>query len=408
MHRESTKRWLAWALFNSEVEELNSYQAEEIEQILKEMCDRTGIRFPADSIDKENNPIRLTLDPMTWSHRPLIAYVVTDLIVGRLLCPFLMRSMGFSRLTGELMDSADVRFWYKPRRLKRVRKGQKTVPVGVKHLRPKVDLAEALQGSNSGAGAGEGPDDDATLDLEETTSDGVFLLHGVGVGPLPYLDLLKRIFKKMDVPMLVIEVPYIALRVAEPDIRGPDATAEAIATALRSVNMERATIVSHSFGTVMTSWLLRHCRKCIHSVVLIDPVSLQLARADVAHAAIHRRPMSSVDVLLEYFVFREQSIAATLARHFVWHRNVIWANDLPKNGRAVAVLSENDVIVPSAAVKEYLKDHDVDCVWLEKCGHAGFIVREDALNLIVDEVVKRANTPRLRIDEDYNLMTEEK
>ena len=44
---------------------------------------------------------------------------------------------------------------------------------------------------------------------------------------------------------------------------------------------------------------------------------LQLARADVAYAAIHRRAITSADALLEYFVFRELGVAATLGRNFL-------------------------------------------------------------------------------------------
>jgi len=106
---------------------------------------------------------------------------------------------------------------------------------------------------------------------------------------------------------LVYDYGPIALRLSLPDVRGCDATAAAIAKAMREVGMERATLVGHSFGTVVASWVLRHCPEHIHSTVLIDPVSLQLARADVAFAAIHRKPVSAADVLLEYFVFREQS-----------------------------------------------------------------------------------------------------
>jgi pimeloyl-ACP methyl ester carboxylesterase len=200
--------------------------------------------------------------------------------------------------------------------------------------------------------------------------------------------MFKKIAEVTGLPILVVEVPYIALRIAEPDLRGPDATAESIASALRLVKMERACVIGHSFGTVMTSWLLRHCPELVHSCVLIDPVCLLLTRAEVAYSVIHRQPRNAVDILLEYFVFRELSVAATLARYFIWYRNIIWAEQLPAGGRTAVVLSGEDVIVPSRAVLKYLTEHEITTVWLEEVGHAGFLLRESAVHRILDVICK--------------------
>jgi predicted alpha/beta hydrolase family esterase len=354
--RTHAESWLSWALFGAEWDALSSYQKTEIAEYLETLCSCTGLslaKASSPSSNKKIAPIRLSLDSMTWLHRPLIAYFVTDFILGQVVSPLVMWHMGYRRLSNKIADSADVRHWYHP--------------------------------GNPAVHAGK------TEDEIKETSDGVFMLHGVGVGYLPYVDLLKRVSQATNgLPTLVIEIPYIALRCwASPDSRGCDATSESIAISMRSVGMERATLVGHSFGTIIASWILRHSPEHVHSAVLIDPVCLQLARADVAFAAIHRKPVSAADVLLEYFVFRELSLAATLARNFIWHRNILWAEDLPDKKRSVGILSSNDVIVPSASVQNYLVDKGVDHVWLEGLGHAGFLKRQDVLTQIVEEIRKR-------------------
>jgi len=85
-------------------------------------------------------------------------------------------------------------------------------------------------------------------------------------------------------------------------------------------------------------------------------------------------------------------LAITLARHFIWYKNIMWADDLPKEGRAVAFLSSNDVIVPSASVRNYLKDHGVESRWLENCGHAGFLKKTQWIEDIAKEVGRRGAT----------------
>ncbi|GMH47179.1 hypothetical protein TrVE_jg3063 [Triparma verrucosa] len=351
-HAES---WLSWALFGAEWEELSSYQRKEIGGYLDTLCEETGLSLEKvrSAKTKKVAPMRLSLDNMVWLHRPLAAYFVTDFLLGQCIAPLAMWHLGYRRLKNKVADSSDVRHWYHPGN-------------------PDVHAGKSEEEINE-------------------TADGVFMLHGVGVGYLPYLDLLKKVNTATNgLPTLVIEIPYIALRAwARPDARGPDGSAEAIARSMRSVGMERATIVGHSFGTIIASWILRHSPEHVHSAVLIDPVCLQLARADVAFAAIHRKPVSAADVLLEYFVFRELSLAATLARNFFWFRNILWAEDLPDNRRSVGILSSNDAIVPSASVRNYLIDKSIDHVWLEGLGHAGFLKRPAVLDGIVEQIRMR-------------------
>ena len=360
--RSHAESWMSWALFGAEWDELSSYQKKEIEEYLNTLCKETGLsltrvtpggRGSNHETEEKVAPIRLSLDKMVWLHRPLAAYFVTDFLLGKCIAPLVMWHLGYRRLRNKVADSADVVHWYHP--------GNPDVHAG----KSEAEIKE--------------------------TADGVFMLHGVGVGYLPYLDMLQKVSTATNgLPTLVVEIPYISLRAwARPDARGPDGSASAIAWSMRSVGMERATLVGHSFGTITASWILRHSPEHVHSAVLIDPVCLQLARADVAFAAIHRRPVSAADVLLEYFVFRELSLAATLARNFFWFRNILWAEDLPGNKRSVGILSSNDAIVPSASVRNYLVDKGVDHVWLEGLGHAGFLKRPAILDGIVEQIRMR-------------------
>lgn len=351
---------MSWALFSEEWENLSSYQKEEVSGYLDKLCEITGLSLEKVASGGANShktkkvaPMRLSLDDMVWLHRPLAAYFVTDFLLGQCISPLVMWHFGYRRLRNKVADRSDVRHWYHP--------------------------------GNPDVHAGKSSDE------RKETADGVFMLHGVGIGYLPYLDMLRKVQSATNgLPILVIEIPYIALRAwASPDSRGPDVSAEAIARSMRSVGMERATLVGHSFGTIIASWILRHAREHVHSAVLIDPVTLQLARADVAFSAIHRKPVSAADVLLEYFVFRELSLAATLARNFYWFRNILWAEDLPGGGRSVGILSSNDAIVPSASVRDYLIDKGVDHVWLEGLGHAGFLKRPAVVDGIVEQIRMR-------------------
>jgi pimeloyl-ACP methyl ester carboxylesterase len=208
--------------------------------------------------------------------------------------------------------------------------------------------------------------------------------------------------------------------------------------------MGRATLIGNSFGTIIASWILRHSPESVHSTVLIDHICLQLARADVAFASIHHKPVSAADFLLEYFVFKELSLGeaasvviclmlrytiscgersdpqedyiacsmpnvaiydkltslliavATLARNFYWFRNILWAEDSPDKKCSVEILSSNDSIVPSASVRNYLVDKGIDHVWLDRLGHAGFLKRPTVVEGIVEQIKMRGQMRSVR------------
>jgi hypothetical protein len=57
---------------------------------------------------------------------------------------------------------------------------------------------------------------------------------------------------------------------------------------------------------------------------------------------------------------------------------------LPKN--ASVFLAEDDVVVPSAQVEHYLKQHGVDCHLMKELGHSRFLATPEWENKVVESV----------------------
>jgi hypothetical protein len=86
--------------------------------------------------------------------------------------PILMWAHGFRRLRHPIADSADVHHWFKPGRGR---------------------SSSGMEPPGTGS--------------DEAASDGIVLLHGIGAGPLPYMDLLARVHGlPSGLPLLVVEV----------------------------------------------------------------------------------------------------------------------------------------------------------------------------------------------------------
>ena len=67
--------WLYWAIFSSTVEDGEEFTLE-VEEFLAEMEQRDGTKL-IPGYDPKIKPIRVTLDPVQTTHRPLIWYLVS-------------------------------------------------------------------------------------------------------------------------------------------------------------------------------------------------------------------------------------------------------------------------------------------------------------------------------------------
>jgi hypothetical protein len=74
VNRDNFVEWFYWAIFSSTVEDGKEFLSE-VEEYLTEMEQRDGIKLiPGHTLEIKS--IRVTLDPVRTSHRPLIWYLV--------------------------------------------------------------------------------------------------------------------------------------------------------------------------------------------------------------------------------------------------------------------------------------------------------------------------------------------
>ena len=61
-------------------------------------------------------------------------------------------------------------------------------------------------------------------------------------------------------------------------------------------------------------------------------------------------------MLQRYCLVGELGAATTIMRHFWWHRNVLWLDDIPDRlkGRMVVAMGSKDFVAPADAVMRYL------------------------------------------------------
>lgn len=224
----------------------------------------------------------------------------------------------------------------------------------------------------------------------------IVFIHGLGVGVAPYLRFIRRLAQARE--CFVIDLPEVSQSGCE-RVLSPQAMAECIAQMLSVFGHEKACFVAHSYGTFVMSWIIRYRRDIVGKTILLDPVSFLLAQPDVAYNFLYRDPHNPVTVFIANFVRWELFSANVLMRHFYWHENVLWSEDLPEN--SVVVLASNDDIIDAKKIRYYLEERQREGVnakifrktdepdslkllWLEGFYHGGILLSRAAQLQIVE------------------------
>lgn len=196
----------------------------------------------------------------------------------------------------------------------------------------------------------------------------ILFVHGIGIGLYPYVNFLDELNSKSgletsddpdeQVGIIAIEIMPVSFRITHAALTKEKMCAE-IASILKHHGWDKVVLVSHSYGSVVSTHLLKDpvTNPMMGPLVLIDPVSILLHLPDVAYNFTRRKPQHANEFQLHYFASMDMSVSHTLSRHFFWSENVLWKKDL--EGRDVTVsLAGRDLIVDTDAVGTYMSDRE--------------------------------------------------
>ena len=239
----------------------------------------------------------------------------------------------------------------------------------------------------------------------------VLFIHGIGIGLYPYVNFLAELNQKNeesaddgDVGIIAIEIMPISFRITHTALEKNEMCNE-ILSILKDHDWEKVVLVSHSYGSVISTHLLHNAATSplIGPVFLIDPVAFLLHLPDVAYNFTCREPSRANEHQLYYFASMDMGVAHTLGRRFFWSENIIWKSDI-KDRRTTVALSGKDLIVDTEAVGRYLvaddsgtvpeenwkdrkwKGRGLDILWFEDLDHAQVFDSKANCKILVDVV----------------------
>jgi hypothetical protein len=257
--RDNLAEWTAWAFFGKKLTTLSAEEIEENNEIIQFIEIQAKWEFPVGK-NHELPSLRLNLDPIFVVQRPLITYVVVNLMnfVAHLTVKYILH---FNELTN-----------------------YSTIVQKIYYRKAKT--------TNS---ARNSPNTKKGLPI-------VFV-HGIGIGFAQYMSMLFAF--TYDVDVFLVEWPFVAMQM-QTKCPTAERSVQAIISALDHYQHEKATFIAHSLGTVLIPWMLNDPQGAmkVASTVILDPVIFLLCEPKVVSMFVYKSPAHSLDLLMHFFLSR--------------------------------------------------------------------------------------------------------
>ena len=188
----------------------------------------------------------------------------------------------------------------------------------------------------------------------------IVFIHGVGVGILPYLQLLRLLMHSAPGrPVLFVDVPSVSMR---PGLGAMwfDQVADSIAACCAALGWHKVGVVAHSYGSFVTSRVVKRYPALVGGMCIIDPVCLMTCYPQLLANFVYK--MLTHDTgrlddlckdLIKTFASRDYMVAHTFCRRFRWHELQLWAEQFP--ARSIVSLSQNDPLVPCGLAERHIQ-----------------------------------------------------
>ncbi|KAF4687925.1 hypothetical protein FOZ60_003316 [Perkinsus olseni] len=317
LKRGNVRVWIAEYFFEGyEVDQLTPCEEEEMEEMVDYMEQWARAKWE-DGINEDVKVFRLTKDPLPSLHRPAICYAMTHMMIPALTSLAMTGpglGMGFSKYRAGSLE-----YYFRPGM------GRS----GDMHLLPRFD------------------------EYTDQRKMPIVFCHGIGLGLLPYIPVVHDIVRRFpDRDIFCVDMPHIACR---PFVNLPSARemSACVIDMLRAWRYSHCHVIGHSFGCILSRWILAYQPSIVQSLSLVDPVNFLLVKSDLLHNALKIDHSDPFGALATYFSLRELYTVHTFCRNFFWEENIIWPEDL-RDVPTHITLCGNDFIAPAHSTRNLL------------------------------------------------------
>mmetsp|Transcript_23313 Transcript_23313/g.43807 ORF Transcript_23313/g.43807 Transcript_23313/m.43807 type:complete len:660 (-) Transcript_23313:15-1994(-) len=232
----------------------------------------------------------------------------------------------------------------------------------------------------------------------------IVFVHGIGIGLMPYLNLISNL-QKTGRPVILLEVSEVSafrfFDFSRKVMQSSDVVTY-VEALLQSFNYEKANFIGHSYGTSWLSYLHKRSKPIIDSITYIDPICFNIHCSDLVRSFVYQKSdRQNVACLIR----GDLNVRWVMQREFCWNDICLFQDEMG-DVRTNVFLSEDDCLVPSRKVaagfggqrgtgvyncKEYEKFFESKeqvkvCVWNAK-DHGDFLADVSATEAVVKALI---------------------
>ena len=220
------------------------------------------------------------------------------------------------------------------------------------------------------------------------SSPSILFLHGLSLGSITYISFIRRL-TSLNRTIVLLDIPSASMRL-HAEVFPMSTIVSSIKQLFHSIKRKSFTTISHSYGTLIHSCLIKQCSDFVKNQVgiFIDPVCFLLFDSRYLNNFLYRQPRSPNQLLSHTSCTEDLYSIYAIERHLCWYECNLWSEDIEDNHRRIHVFfSEDDDIVPVQFVEEYLRKSRINTTIFPRFKHGHFIIS----SMFQDEVLKKVH-----------------
>jgi len=217
--------------------------------------------------------------------------------------------------------------------------------------------------------------------------EAILIIHGICRGWSFYWKLIQALGHRRTVVLInytsiqVNSIPNIFFKAT--NVLDVDEFMETVRQILNHHGIEKVTLIGHSYGTFLSTWLLRIMPDRISRVCFVDPLMLTVALYETAYYLFYKEPQTVTDWIYYLFVRSNLTLANVLQRHFVWYNMVIKLDEIPKDIDVCIAYAGQEHLLDPALIHQLVQRASNDIIYWDNIHHAECMGNDGCIKDIV-------------------------
>ncbi|KAJ9074774.1 hypothetical protein DSO57_1003052 [Entomophthora muscae] len=181
----------------------------------------------------------------------------------------------------------------------------------------------------------------------------VMYIHGLGMGYFVYLPTLHALLSSNPGRgVILVDLPHVGMAPVDV-ILNHDQTIKAVDAMFTRHRLEKVSLVGHSYGSLVASWLIQKRPQYLGHVHLVDPVCFMMWKHNLLYSFLFEEPKCIFHEFMRFALSKDPNISHTLSKEVYFYESMLFPEDITIP--TTVFLADDEWIIDAVETKEYLE-----------------------------------------------------